>query len=122
MTTWPEMIVIALNVLVSHPHLIIIHIGSCVGIEVEAGVVEKSIVTLTQLIISTSNYTNQIVYGHSQIIPSATRTKVDKIRTIRKVRERRMRSDDPHEESFDDDELEYEGKLNLHHYPLIFPM
>lgn len=42
---------------------------------------------------------SSIVYNHSQIIPSATRTKVDKIRTVRKIRERRMRSDEVHEDS-----------------------
>ena len=39
------------------------------------------------------------MYNHSQIIPSATRTKVDKIRTVRNIRERRMRSDEVHEDS-----------------------
>jgi len=70
-------------------------------------------VTLTQLINNDKNsyYTKQlhhssIVYNHSQIIPSATRTKVDKIRTVKKIREKRMRSNEMQDESIEDDEFE----------------
>ena len=60
----------------------------------EKGVYEKAVVSLTKLIsyeknehLAKINHDSSIMHHHSQVIPSAQRTKMDKIRAIRRRRE-----------------------------------
>ena len=98
-------------------------LSMCSGTDVDSNAIEKSIVTLTQLINNDKNayflkqlHHSSIVYNHSQIIPSATRTKVDKIRTIKQIKERKAREgiqDDSEEEDFDIDiDVEDQGEID----------
>ena len=89
-------------------------LSMCTGADVDSTSVDKSIVALTQLInnekivyFQKQLLHSSIVHHPSQIIPSANRTKIDKIRTIKKMREkRRMKSLELGDESIDDDEYD----------------
>lgn len=71
---------------------------------------------MTQLINNDKNayFQNQlhhssIVYNHSQIIPSAARTKADKIKTLKQLRERRAHETE--EDSIDDDDFDLDIEI-----------
>jgi tetratricopeptide (TPR) repeat protein len=95
-------------------------LGSCVGAEINSTTFEKSIVILTQLINYDKNvgflkqlHHSSIIYHHSQIIPNSNRTKVDKIRTLRQMRDRRMRSGDIEDDStFEDEEFDLDVEIH----------
>jgi hypothetical protein len=60
----------------------------------ERAIYEKAVIILTKLIsyeknehLAKINHDSSIMHHHSQIIPSAQRTKTDKIRAIRRRRE-----------------------------------
>ena len=70
---------------------------------------EKAVVALTKLIsqekselIMKQNHNSSIVHNHSQIIPSAAKTKTDKIRAIKRKKEKKGK-DKAHEEEEDDE-------------------
>ena len=89
-------------------------LSMCTGTDVDTSAIDKSVIALTQLInnekivyFQKQLLHSSIVHHHSQIIPSANRTKIDKIRTIKKMREkRRMKSHELGDESIDDDEYD----------------
>lgn len=86
-------------------------LSMCTGTDVDTSAIEKSAIALTQLInnekivyFQKQLLHSSILHHHSQIIPSANRTKVDKIRTIKKMREkRRVKSHELDDESMDDE-------------------
>lgn len=73
---------------------------------------------MTQLINNEKNglfqkqlHHSSIVYKHSQIIPSATRTKADKIKTLRQIREKRLRTQDMDDDSMDDEDYDLDVEV-----------
>ena len=88
-------------------------LSMCSGHDVDIGVFEKSAVSITQLINNDKNdyflkqlHHSSIMHSHSQIIPSANRTKVDKIKTLRQIRDRKLRSHVMDDDSMDDDDFD----------------
>lgn len=90
----------------------------CTGTEVDSSAFEKSIVMMTQLINNDKNlyflkqlHHSSIVHHHSQIIPSANRTKADKIKTLREIRERKLHSHELDDESMDEEEFDLDVQV-----------
>lgn len=52
-----------------------------------------------------------MIYHHSQIIPSSQRTKADKIKTLRQIREKKIRSHEYDEESYEDEEFDLDVQV-----------
>lgn len=97
-------------------------LGSCIGTEVNSSAFEKSVVSLTQLInlhqikqpsiFLKQLHHSSIIYHHSQIIPNSNRTKVDKIKTLRQMRDRRLRSGELEDDStFEDEEFDLDVEI-----------
>ena len=68
---------------------------------------------MTQLINNEKNvyfrkqlHHSSVMYKHSQIIPSSQRTKADKIKTLRQIKENKLQSHEYEEDSIEDEEYD----------------
>jgi len=73
---------------------------------------------MTQLINNEKNvyfrkqlHHSSVMYKHSQIIPSSQRTKADKIKTLRQIKENKLQSHEYEEDSIEDEEYDLDIEI-----------